>query len=296
MYSKRAIVFVPRSKVSSDDQRPWNEYARQSFFWECEWKMWDDWDLKLSRLITLFEKFRLTVHSKRQRWDETTEQRLHFARYLATVYLYNSRDFSNPQDVLRAFLGCLRRLGEDFADFFRRGFVYGLPRQKLHESLLWQPRGPAVRRKCNCKQQKESPHQYLPSWPWCGWQCELEIDNLHADQRKVIGAVGQAHAPTWEVKNSVHWELWAPSVKQMPKNKSSTPPHLKEKDGWPYLVDQAQQVVRFVRQPHKLSRTLGARRALHVRVSTTNFHRPATRQVVALDDAKGTWAGVLGLM
>lgn len=296
MYSKRAIIFAPRSRGGDQRQeQTLNDTTKQSFFWECECNMRDDWDLTIPISTAISEKFRVVADPKRQRWDATTEQRLHFARYLATVYFYNNRDFNYPQDVFRAFSGCLRKLSDDFSDSFQNGFVCGLPRHMLHESLLWQPLGPAIERKCNCNTNEESPHQDLPSWSWCGWQCELDMESLHADQREVLSEESQP--PSWGIRSPVHWEVRDTDKELMPGEELPAPSQVEDKiSGWPYLACQTHNATLFVRKLHTPTRAPSVRKALCVRAAPANFHRKPTRQVVSLADASGAWAGVLGLM
>lgn len=299
MFSKRALVFVPRSSVDAEHQRPAQvqpDGPDVYFFWECECAMWDNWNLKVSPSLTL-ETSRVASDPKRLIPDVKVDERLHFPRYLETVYHYNNREFTNPQDVLRAVSGCLRRLGEEFTDSFKDGFLCGLPRHKFHESLLWQPLGDATRRQCNCERHHESPHQDLPSWSWCGWKCGLDLQSLHFDQHEQPRRSSRPILPSWGIHNSVDWQpLEKGNMPKHPELSFPSPQDLHQCD-WRYLTCQTHTAtlhVRAVHAPPNVRRPC-ARIKLHVKTQTTKFQSPRTRQVVSLEDGEGTWAGVLGL-
>ena len=303
MFSRRSIVFVPKPYMDPtlpQQARLQNGAPDRGFFWECECAMWDDQHLtapstpSLGNAANLGDPRLLKPHA-------TTERRLHFARYLQTIYYYNSRGFRNPQDVLRAITGCLRRLREDFSESFSSGFIYGLPIDKFHESLLWQPRGTSSKRACRCDNHDESPHQELPSWSWCGWKCELDLQSMPVDQRENLSDRERTEAFAWEIKPSVRWEfLWADGKQRPLKPLTSTPPHhpTAGKREWPRLTCEthiAQLVIRQVHSAPAPSFRPLRRRALGVKVPIAQLQSPQTRQVASLETSNGTWAGVLGL-
>lgn len=85
---------------------------------------------------------------------------------------YNKRDFTYPEDALRAFAGILVSLNTSFPG----GFLSGLPISLFDVALLWQPCKKMVRRT-----PKDSKHLLqLPSWSWAGWSGEIEFDNESA--------------------------------------------------------------------------------------------------------------------
>jgi hypothetical protein len=304
MFSKRAIVFVPNVPSTRHEQQLPDGVPRGSFFWECECAMWDDSILSLSSAPIPEDGPSRLKDPKLYRPEAATEQRLHFARYLQTIYYYNSRIFGNPQDVLRAILGCLRTLAEDYSESFRSGFICGLPRRNFHESLLWQPLGTSAeetRRTCNCKNHKESPHQYLPSWSWCGWQCELDLQSFPADQRERLSNVERADSFAWEIKSTVQWKFKGEDGTREDMWLSTSLPQTSHRCDRPFITCQTHKAKLFIRKVIKLDPTLtgkrrAARKNLNVKVPIEKISSTQTRHVVTLEDSNGLWAGVLGLM
>jgi hypothetical protein len=300
MFSRRSIVFVPKSYIDPTLRRQaqlQDGAPDRCFFWECERAMWDDWHLTAPSTPSIGDAANLG-DPRLLKPHATTEHRLQFARYLQTVYYYNSREFRNPQDVLRAISGCLRLLSEDFPRSFSSGFIYGLPVRKFHESLLWQPRGTSSQRTCRCENHHESPHQVLPSWSWCGWQCELDLQSMPVDQRENLSDTERMEAFAWEIKPLVHWELlWTDGKRRPLVSMSSRRPTAGKRES-PRLTCEAYMARLVIRRLHSSpSSSLRPlrRRALGVKVPVAKLQSPQTRQVASLEHHDGTWAGVLGL-
>ncbi|KAK0741827.1 heterokaryon incompatibility protein-domain-containing protein [Apiosordaria backusii] len=92
----------------------------------------------------------------------------------STIKEYNTRDFTLPEDSLRAFSGIATAL----LSSFHAGFISGLPRDFFHIALLWRPsfgwdfrlRWPGgISTKCQ-----------LPSWCWAAWQGKLNLKSWGA--------------------------------------------------------------------------------------------------------------------
>lgn len=297
MFSTRSIVFIPRSYVSSNvsqQVQPRDGAPYYYFFWECERAMWDDGNLSTSSAPNVGNAMLLHNDPRFLKPNEFTEQRLHFARYFQTIYHYNHRDFENPQDVLPAISGCLRRTSEEFDVSFRTGFVYGLPQQKFHESLLWQPLGRSIRRECNCEKHYQSEHQIMPSWAWCGWKCELDLQSMPLDQRETTSSDSE-RMDAWEVEPTVRWELlWKKENGgfEKPMGFRSSHSRLVEQLQWPLLTCEAHTAVLIIRFK-QIEHHEGPRRVLRNKLPSNPS--PPTRQVATLERSDGTWAGVLGL-
>lgn len=84
---------------------------------------------------------------------------------------YNQRNFTYPEDCLRAFDGIAYAL----ESYYEGGFVSGLPVAFFGVALLWQPRKQAVRRVAT--NNKASDENSLPSWSWAGWKGGLNLTN-----------------------------------------------------------------------------------------------------------------------
>ncbi|KAI9573166.1 heterokaryon incompatibility protein-domain-containing protein [Boletus coccyginus] len=77
-----------------------------------------------------------------------------FARYLRLVHSYTTKRMSHDADSLNAFSAVLTRLAENY---YKGGFVHGLPVNDLPRALLWFHFSP--------------PHRRIdfPAWSWAGW-------------------------------------------------------------------------------------------------------------------------------
>ncbi|KAF9741782.1 hypothetical protein PMIN01_01321 [Paraphaeosphaeria minitans] len=81
--------------------------------------------------------------------------------YIAYLEQYVCRDVSHDSDAVNAFGAVLSRMERDF---FRRGFLYGIPRDAFSEGLLWvaaAPLSPRIPGKVQIN---------FPSWSWAGWK------------------------------------------------------------------------------------------------------------------------------
>ncbi|KAF8132043.1 heterokaryon incompatibility protein-domain-containing protein [Boletus edulis] len=76
------------------------------------------------------------------------------ARYLRLVHSYTMREMSHDADSLNAFSAVLTRLEENY---YKRGFLQGLPVDDLPRALLWYHLTPPRRR------------VDFPAWSWVGW-------------------------------------------------------------------------------------------------------------------------------
>lgn len=81
---------------------------------------------------------------------------------------YNCRDFSYPEDVLKAFWGTAAALTTSF----KGGFIGGLPAVFFDIALLWQPHDQMQRR---VARDPHSQTYWLPSWSWAGWSGRLDV-------------------------------------------------------------------------------------------------------------------------
>ena len=87
-----------------------------------------------------------------------------FSRYLTLVHSYTMKKMSHDADSLNAFSAMLTRLAENY---YKGGFVQGLPVEDLPRALLWfHPTLP--RRRVD-----------FPAWSWAGW--EGGVNNIVVD-------------------------------------------------------------------------------------------------------------------
>lgn len=81
---------------------------------------------------------------------------------------YNNRNFTYPEDALRASAGIMFAISPTFCG----GFVSGLPIAFFDVALLWQPEGKIVRRVARDLTKRHC----LPSWSWAGWVGAVQFD------------------------------------------------------------------------------------------------------------------------
>lgn len=125
-----------------------------------------------------------------------------FDLYTETISLYNSRNFTYPQDVLPAFSGVLATLGRNFPS----GFHYGLPRSHLDIALLWQPFRKAHRRvRRNEDSGTMAPKAHLPSWSWCGWTCPVDPYHLRTRSSYFNQDSRTSQIAVWRTQKLVQW-------------------------------------------------------------------------------------------
>lgn len=85
---------------------------------------------------------------------------------------YNVRNFTYPEDALRAFAGISSLASTSFAG----GFLSGLPISLFDIALLWQPNDTVLRR----APRNPNKHHHLPSWSWAGWSGIVDFDAASA--------------------------------------------------------------------------------------------------------------------
>lgn len=197
--SRRMVVFLG-STVAHDLGKTSALRGRQQIylFWGCQHSVWSintpgpavDNDLTVS----LEERSESTVI----RPDSTGS--LDLASYLEVVCLYNGRDFTYPQDVLAACSGVLKRLERAIPG----GFVSGLPRAFINESLVWQPFTKATRRG-NVVKDGIAPFSHLSTWSWCGWKCFCDPNGFGAGFHHSPSKFRQMLTTSREIIAGVEW-------------------------------------------------------------------------------------------
>jgi hypothetical protein len=85
--------------------------------------------------------------------------------YIEYLGQYVCRDISRDTDAVNAFGAVLSRMERDF---FRSGFIYGIPRDAFREGLLWATVG-AISRRMPGDPPNDVPNDF-PSWSWAGWR------------------------------------------------------------------------------------------------------------------------------
>ncbi|KAK3393300.1 hypothetical protein B0H63DRAFT_457924 [Podospora didyma] len=94
-----------------------------------------------------------------------------FYRFTCLVTLYNTREFTYPEDILDAFAGVISKLNHSSAV---GGFISGIPQMFFDSALLWQPYTPMHRR---APKRGNAVDVCLPSWSWVGWQGTLKTES-----------------------------------------------------------------------------------------------------------------------
>jgi hypothetical protein len=80
---------------------------------------------------------------------------------------FNCREFSFPEDVLKAFWCTATALTASF----NGGFIWGLPAVFFDIALLWQLQDEMYRR---TGRSEYSQMVWLPSWSWAGWSGRMD--------------------------------------------------------------------------------------------------------------------------
>ncbi|KAF8435174.1 hypothetical protein L210DRAFT_3762894 [Boletus edulis BED1] len=96
------------------------------------------------------------------------------ARYLRLVHSYTMREMSHDADSLNAFSAVLTRLEENY---YKRGFLQGLPLDDLPRALLWYHLTPPRRR------------VDFPAWSWVGWDGwvnEIAVKGARDDDKALL--------------------------------------------------------------------------------------------------------------
>ena len=101
-------------------------------------------------------------------------------QYMRAVRSYNTRQFSFPEDALKAISSLLAV----WKGSFDGGFISGLPQMFFYEALLWQPEEPLKRRVSSTSGLNLNAHGddgddrgHLPSWSWAGWEGPIDIES-----------------------------------------------------------------------------------------------------------------------
>jgi ankyrin repeat protein len=181
--SKRAIIFVDGD-----------------MFWDCQRCVWDKHELIPGSNAETNGSYAGPYYDIARQMSSISWP--DFGMYIELVCLYNSREFTYPQDSLPAFSGILN----SFARSFPFGFVSGLPQLFLDIALLWQPFSRAKRR--NAKDGGAvAPSRHLPSWSWCGWQCLVDPFSLRTGLAYSYHEDYQSRALTWQTQGLVRWSV-----------------------------------------------------------------------------------------
>ncbi|OAK94726.1 hypothetical protein IQ06DRAFT_298225 [Phaeosphaeriaceae sp. SRC1lsM3a] len=188
--SKRAVIFL-----------------EGDVFWDCQHAVWDQNHLFPSSteddlLVPHYETARRMFNSTRP----------DFKQYVELVGLYNSRDFTYPQDVLPAISGILGTLTQSFS----HGFISGLPRLFVDDALLWQPFSKASRRFAK-EGGSTAIHGHLPSWSWCGWKCLIDPFSLRTGLAYRNDEESRTRKSSWHTSSLVQWSVLSEDMhREMP--------------------------------------------------------------------------------
>ncbi|KAF1970547.1 HET-domain-containing protein [Bimuria novae-zelandiae CBS 107.79] len=188
--SKRAVIFI-----------------NGDMFWDCQRCVWDKHELIPGSNAETNGSYTGPYYDIARQMSSISWP--DFGMYIELVCLYNSRDFTYPQDSLPAFSGVLNSLMRSFPF----GFLSGLPQLFLDIALLWQPFSRAKRR--NAKDGGAvAPSRHLPSWSWCGWQCPVDPFSLRTGLAYSHREDYQSRALTWQTQGLVRWSVLSEDMQQ----------------------------------------------------------------------------------
>ncbi|KAI0123496.1 heterokaryon incompatibility protein-domain-containing protein [Xylariales sp. AK1849] len=202
-------------------------FHNQVVLWECARASWNECVLN-----SIFQIPRMPIQPTVSIWPDIRQ-------YMDAVRDYNMRQFTYPEDALKAISSLL----SVWRHSFDGGFISGLPQMFFNEALLWQPEEPLQRRIASGRLGHQSS---LPSWSWVGWEGAIDIDTW-ANHYSHLHLLPQYVNSGWifQVKPSVHWfftdsdgemeAIKASSHKYRPKYKYGcvAPPGWKRLNRWP---------------------------------------------------------------
>lgn len=103
----------------------------------------------------------------------------HSAEYIQKVHKFVSREFTNPDDSLWAFLGILNMLAAEFP----KGYIWGIPQQALDGFLLWRAECMTESRGVHVIPEPGKGYRQVkfPSWTWLGKGSSIQFDSCGDD-------------------------------------------------------------------------------------------------------------------
>lgn len=135
-------------------------FHNQVVLWECPKAAWNE-----SRLDSIFTIPRWPVQVGFAVGPDVEQ-------YMRAVKSYNTRQFTYPEDALRAISSLL----SVWRHSFDGGFISGLPQMFFYEALLWQPAELLQRRVPSHSGLADDDGQ-LPSWSWVGWEGPIDTES-----------------------------------------------------------------------------------------------------------------------
>ncbi|KAK0710605.1 heterokaryon incompatibility protein-domain-containing protein [Lasiosphaeris hirsuta] len=105
------------------------------------------------------------------RYRIRTHRTAYFPEYCRLVEEYTSRDMTFDTDRILGF-GAVLNI---FRGVYGLSFIYGLPEEMLHESLLWQP----AKKMKRVLGGKKANWPMFPSWSWAGWIGTIGYNSFH---------------------------------------------------------------------------------------------------------------------
>ncbi|KAK1835138.1 heterokaryon incompatibility protein-domain-containing protein [Podospora conica] len=127
-------------------------------------------DIELSHGIGPTDTLLGTGYQMSSHYQMNTHRTAYFPEYCRLVQEYTSRDMTFDSDRILGFGAVLNT----FRSVFGLSFVYGLPEEMLHESLLWRPAKEPKR----VLGAKNANWPMFPSWSWAGWIGPVEYDSV----------------------------------------------------------------------------------------------------------------------
>ncbi|KAK5658997.1 hypothetical protein OQA88_1083 [Cercophora sp. LCS_1] len=127
-------------------------------------------------------------------------------QYMRAVCIYNTRQFTFPEDALKAISSLLSVWKRSFDG----GFISGLPQMFFYEALLWQPGEPLKRRTFSNNASNDGQH--LPSWSWAGWEGSIDIESWIKHFSHIHYLASRRHSCVkFQVTPTVEWSYCDPS-------------------------------------------------------------------------------------
>ncbi|GAB1319893.1 hypothetical protein MFIFM68171_10103 [Madurella fahalii] len=135
-------------------------FHNQVVLWECPAAAWNE-----CRLNSIFTIPRWPVRVGLTACPDIPQ-------YMLAVRSYNTRQFTYPEDALKAISSLL----STWRYSFDGGFISGLPQMFFYEALLWQP-AETLQRRVPSNGSVADDDAHLPSWSWVGWEGSIDTES-----------------------------------------------------------------------------------------------------------------------
>ncbi|KAF1828218.1 hypothetical protein BDW02DRAFT_635312 [Decorospora gaudefroyi] len=180
-------------------------FQKDTVNWECHCSCWHE-----QMVLTDDNASEEGQVCDRSQWIKSdSEHWPDMYRLARLVSLYNSRNFTHPQDVQKVMAGTFTW----FSRTIPGKIINGLPEIFFDDWLIWQNWEPLPRRKTG---QQAGSSSYLSSWSWVGWSGAIDSTSLRSSYDYICGNPDEYWIPdpnvqldcqpcSWHTESTVSW-------------------------------------------------------------------------------------------